>query len=68
MNEDEQQKPVEQKIENQQLEVQEALSQLPPEMLIAALQERESETGRVTQVRQVFKQFAGPLPSPDMLQ
>lgn len=68
MDKDEQQKPTEQNIESQQLEVQEALSQLPADMLLAALQERGFEAGLVTQTHQVVRQFAGPLPSPDMLQ
>lgn len=68
MDKDEQQKSPEQNIESQQLEVQEVLSHLPPEMLLAALHEKGFEAGQVTQTRQIIRQFAGPLPSPDMLQ
>lgn len=68
MHKDMQEKILEQERESQQLEVQKALSQLPDEMLIAALQERDIKTDHVGRVVQVARQFSGPLPSPEMLQ
>lgn len=66
MDKDEQQLS-EQDIKNKELEVQEALSDLPAELLIAALQKRDPAAVHITQTQQVIRQFTGPLPSPEML-
>lgn len=69
MNSDDRDKLQKQEAINQRLEIQEVLTQLPEEMLIAALKERHVEIeGSGNVVQMVARRFSGPLPSPEMLQ